>query len=88
MAVRTSRTHKKGLREAENEFRAALKLDTQNREAAKGLATSLYLQKRYQETGGPPIRNWDFALYKGGPITERLRYHQCRNSAWSQEEIR
>jgi len=38
------------LPEAENEFRAALKLDGQNREAAKGLATSLYLQKRYQET--------------------------------------
>jgi hypothetical protein len=23
---------------------------------------------------GPPTRNWDFALYKNGPLTERLRY--------------
>jgi tetratricopeptide (TPR) repeat protein len=38
------------LPEAENEFRATLKLDTHSRAAAKGLATSLYLQKRYQET--------------------------------------
>jgi tetratricopeptide (TPR) repeat protein len=38
------------LQEAENEFRASLKLDAHDREAAKGLATSLYLQKRYQET--------------------------------------
>jgi len=34
---------------AEAEFRAALKLDPHSREAAKGLATSLYLQKRYPE---------------------------------------
>ncbi len=37
------------LAEAETEFRTTLKLDPQNRDAVKGLATSLYLQKRYPE---------------------------------------
>ena len=35
--------------DAAAEFRAALKLDAKNREAAKGLATSFYLEKRYDE---------------------------------------
>ena len=35
--------------DAETEFRAALKLDAKNYEAFKGLATSLYLEKRYTE---------------------------------------
>jgi len=37
------------LAEAESEFRTALKANPQSREAAQGLATSLYLQKRYPE---------------------------------------
>ena len=37
------------LGEAENEFRTALKLDPHNREAMKGVASSLYLEKRYAE---------------------------------------
>lgn len=37
------------LAEAEGEFGAALKLDSRNREAAHGLASSIYLQKRYSE---------------------------------------
>ena len=37
------------LKEAEAEFRTALSGNTRSREAAQGLATSLYLQKRYQE---------------------------------------
>ncbi len=36
-------------KEAEGEFRVTLNLDPQNREAAKGLASSVYLQKRYTE---------------------------------------
>ena len=39
----------KKLSEAEGEFRSALKIDSRNRDAAQGLATSLYLQKRYGE---------------------------------------
>jgi tetratricopeptide (TPR) repeat protein len=35
--------------DAEAEFLAALKLDPKNRDAANGLAFSLYLQKRYQD---------------------------------------
>jgi tetratricopeptide (TPR) repeat protein len=35
--------------EAEGEFRTALQLDTHNRDAAIGLASSLYFQKRYPE---------------------------------------
>ncbi len=35
--------------EAEAEFRAALKLDSHSRDAAEGVAKSLYLQKRYTE---------------------------------------
>jgi superkiller protein 3 len=37
------------LSQAEAEFRSALKGNPQSREAAQGLATSLYLQKRYPE---------------------------------------
>ena len=37
------------LKDAEAEFRTALTENTRSREAAQGLATSLYLQKRYQE---------------------------------------
>jgi superkiller protein 3 len=37
------------LAEAEGEFRTALAHDPRSREAAQGLATSLYLQKRYPE---------------------------------------
>ncbi len=37
------------LTEAEAEFRTALKGNPRSREAAEGLASSLYLQKRYQE---------------------------------------
>ncbi|HEV2177448.1 MAG TPA: tetratricopeptide repeat protein [Terriglobia bacterium] len=35
--------------DAEAEFRTALKLDPHNEEAAKGLASSLYIEKRYAE---------------------------------------
>jgi superkiller protein 3 len=37
------------LPEAETEFRAALKLDGRNREALHGLASTLYLEKRYAD---------------------------------------
>ena len=37
------------LSQAEVEFRTALKIDSRSRDAAQGLATSLYLQKRYPE---------------------------------------
>ncbi len=36
--------------QAETEFRTALKLGPQNREAAQGLATALYLEKRWDDT--------------------------------------
>ena len=52
-------------------FRSALTDDPTYAEAHNNLGGVLWQQKQGL---GAPVKNWDFALYKGGTITKRVKY--------------